>query len=366
MHTHRAARWALALAWPIVVAAYDRPAPTKTQIAEGVFLFQTAPYGDVGLDGNSIAIVGRDGVLVFDTNGTPSAASAVLGELEKITSKRVKYIVNSHWHWDHWYGTEVYKAAFPDVEIVAQEKTRAMMMGPALEFNKPGVEVQLPQYVDSLRTRVRTAEATSPPPANLPRLKQALADAEFFLQQKASVHHTFPTKTFADRLTLSLGDREVQVLHYSRAVTPGDALLYLPNERIVITGDLLVNPISFALSCYPTEWLQTLEKIDALDARIIVPGHGAPLRDETLLHATMDVFRLLLREGKAAKAKGLDPDQARQSIAPMLHDLMVTITGNDPAKNEAFNVQLVDWYLHRVYDELNGPLGDEIAAIPKS
>ena len=109
-----------------------------------------------------------------------------------------------------------------------------------------------------------------------------------------------------------------------------------------------------------------LEKVDTLDATTIVTGHGAPLHDKVLLHATMDVFRVLLKEGKAAKEKGLSPDQAKDAIFPSLHDLMVRITGDDPARNQAFKVQLVDWYLHRVYDELDGPLSDAIAPIPQA
>src|SRR5678815_762713 len=119
--------------------APERPAPVKTQVAEGVFLFQTAPYGEVGLDGNAVVIVSSDGVLVFDSNGTPAAAEAVLREIRAITTQPVRYVVNSHWHWDHWYGTEVYARAFPGVQVIAQEKTRQMMMGPALAFNQPGL-----------------------------------------------------------------------------------------------------------------------------------------------------------------------------------------------------------------------------------
>jgi hypothetical protein len=78
----------------------------------------------------------------------------------------------------------------------------------------------------------------------------------------------------------------------------------------------------------------------------------------------MAVFRVLLREGKAAKARGLDPDQAKEAIFPGLHDLMVTITGDRKPDNDAFKSQLVDWYLHRVYEELDGPLSDAIAKIP--
>ena len=91
-------------------------------------LFQTASYGDVGLDGNSIAVLTRDGVLVFDTNGTPAASAAVLAEIRTLTDRPVRWIVNSHWHWDHWYGTETYQHAFPGVRIVAHEKTRALMV----------------------------------------------------------------------------------------------------------------------------------------------------------------------------------------------------------------------------------------------
>lgn len=345
-------------------AAPVRPAPTRVTIADGIYLFQTAPYGDVGLDGNSIAIVSTEGVLVFDTNGTPAASAAVLGEIRKITPLPVRYVVNSHWHWDHWYGTEVYQRAYPEVPIIAHEATRRMMMGPALDFNKPGLDEQLPGYIKSLEDAQAKGQAATPPSANLPRIAQALDDARYFLDQKRGVTHVFPNVTFSDRLTLHLGEREIQVLHYDRAVTPGDTFLYLPKERVLVTGDLLVNPISFALSCYPTGWLTTLERMDALDAAVIVPGHGDPLRDKALMHATMDVFRVLLREGKSAKAKGLDPDQAREAIMPGLSALMTTIAGADPRRQAAFQSQLVDWYLHRVYDELNAPLSDAIAAIP--
>jgi glyoxylase-like metal-dependent hydrolase (beta-lactamase superfamily II) len=165
------------VAVPIAAAWQQRPAPTQIRIADGIYLFQTAPYGDVGMDGNSVAILSDDGVLVFDSNGTSSASAAILAEIKKLTDKPVKYLVNSHWHWDHWYGAETYLKAFPDIRIITHEKTRQMMMGPALEFNRPGLETQLPGYIASLEKRVATAETTPPPPPNLPRLKQALEDA---------------------------------------------------------------------------------------------------------------------------------------------------------------------------------------------
>jgi glyoxylase-like metal-dependent hydrolase (beta-lactamase superfamily II) len=359
---------ALALATVVglttLTGAQARPVPTRVQIAEGVYLFRSAPYGDVGLDGNSVAIVGSDGVLVFDTNGTPAGAAAVLAGIRGLTSQPVRYVVNSHWHWDHWYGTEVYQRAFPGVQVIAHENTRAMMAGPAIDFNRPGLESQLPAYLKGLEQTVAAAESATPPPPELARLKQVLADDRFFLEQKTAAQLVLPTITYSRQLTLHMGGREIQVLHHDRAVTPGDTFLYLPKEKVLVTGDLLVNPISFALSSYPTSWLETLAHIDAMDVAVLVPGHGEPLRDKKLLRATMDVFRVLLKEGAVAKARGLDPDQAKEEIFPKLHDLMVQITGDAPPVNNAFKTQLVDWYLHRVYDELNGPLTNAIAPIP--
>ena len=243
---------------------------------------------------------------MFDTNGTPAASAAVLAEIRTLTDQPVRWIVNSHWHWDHWYGTETYLQAFPDVRIVSHEKNRQMMMGPALAFNRPFLEEQLPAYLQSMEKRA----------ADTPALRPLLDEDRAFFEQKKNVHLVLPNVTFTDRLAIELGERHIEVLNYGRGVTPGDTFVYLPKEKILLLGDLIVNPITFALSGYPTEWLRVLERIDALDATTIVTGHGAPLHDKTLLHATMDVFRVLLREGKAAKAKGLDPDQAKEADLP--------------------------------------------------
>lgn len=364
----RYGRLVMALAWvcvPALALAEHRPPPVRLEVVPGVHLFVTAPYGDLGLDGNSVAVVSSEGVLVFDSNGTPAAATAVLAEIRKLTDRPVRYLVHSHWHWDHWYGAEVYKQAFPDLKIIAHEKTREMMRGPAMEFNRPGLEEGLPGYVASLERRVGRAESEQPPAASLAASKQQLEAARFFVDQKTAVPHTVPDLTFTGRLDLKLGGREIQVLNYGRGVTPGDAFLYLPKERVLVSGDLLVDPVPFALSSYPTEWLQALGKIAALDTAVIVPGHGMPFRDKALLHNTIDVFRVLLREAMVAKARGLNADQARESLMPALEPLMVKMTGRDPKGNEAFKVYLVDWFLHRAYDELDGPLSDAIAPIPQ-
>jgi glyoxylase-like metal-dependent hydrolase (beta-lactamase superfamily II) len=353
----------VALGWPRISGA--TPAPRTIKVGDGIYVFITAPHSDVGLDGNSVAIVSDSGVLVFDANGTPSAARAVLREIRRITRQPVRFLVLSHWHWDHWYGAEVYRAAYPGIEIISHRVTRALMLGPALAFNQPGLDEQLPGHIQAVAARIAELARTNPRSPDLLRLRAHLALDRDFLAEKRGARHTVATLTFDDSLTIHLGGRRVEVLHYDRAVTPGDAFLYLPDDRVLITGDLLVNPVTFALGAYPGGWIATLARMDSLDTRVIVPGHGEPMRDKTLLEATLATLRELRRLGLAARAQGLSADSARGAVADSVRPLMVRITRDDPGRNQQFAIYMVDWYLHRVYDEAAGPLSDSIAAIPR-
>ena len=272
MKRPRALTIALALCLlPLASAGQAPVTPTRTELAPGIFLFSRAGYGDVGLDGNSIVVTSRDGVLVFDTNGTPGASAAVLSEIRKLTDQPVRCIVNSHWHWDHWYGTETYLQAFPDVRVVSHEKNRQLMM-------RSGARVQ--QAVP------RAAAAGLPSERREAGRREAGARAAARRRQgvltsrRRTSTSCFPTSPSPIAWTIELGERHIEVLNYGRGVTPGDTFVYLPKEKVLLLGDLIVNPITFALSGFPTEWLRVLEKVDALDATTIVTGHGAPLHDK--------------------------------------------------------------------------------------
>ncbi len=363
----RAVTLAVVLALASAAAhALEHPAPTRTEIADGIYLFATQPYGDVGLDGNSVVILSNDGVLVFDSNGTPAAAAAVLAAIRKLTDQPVRYLVHSHWHWDHWYGAEVYHDTFPEIEIIAHEKTRALMAGPAIEFNRPGLDSQLPGHIASVEEELATLKGAAANTPEMTALEEHLARDRAFLEQKRAVRHTLANVTFADSLTIHLGERVIKILHYDRAITPGDAFLYLPNERIVVTGDLLINPITFALFCYPDGWIRTLEMIDSLDAAILVPGHGAPMHDESLLHATIALLKRERVLAQASHAGALPVDEAIASIladAEVL-DLRARITSGNAARNDAFAIYLVDWFVRRVYLAADRPLDDSISSTP--
>jgi cyclase len=330
---------------------------TTEKVAEGIYQFSVSDYGDVGLSGNSVAIIGKEGVLFFDTAGTPATARVILQELKKITAQPVRYVVNSHWHWDHWGGNEVFKAAFPDVQIISHQKTREMMMHDAVDWNREYLATAIPDHIKQIDDAVAKAEVSSSSPESLARLK-GLADADReFLQQKRTITNTFPNQVFSESMRIYLGDREVQVLH-ARAITPGDAFIYLPKERILLTGDILVYPIPFAIGgTYPAMWIEALERLKSLDPHVIVPGHGPVERDQTFLDQNIKLFLRVHEDVARAKALGSSLEQTKELLGKSAAQY-AAILGLDEKSLPSFQAYFLDGFVKNSYLELVHPLSD--------
>ena len=111
------------------IAQAQRPMPSvltyrTEKVAEGVYAFITPEERSGFQAGNSVAIIGDDAVLVFDTGNIPSATRRQIAEIKKLTDKPVRYVVNSHWHPDHNLGNAEYAAAFPNVTFISTPATR--------------------------------------------------------------------------------------------------------------------------------------------------------------------------------------------------------------------------------------------------
>lgn len=330
---------------------------TSSKVADGVYLFRTSRYGDVGFGGNAVAILTDDGVVMFDSSGTPASAHDILSELRKLTDKPVLYVINSHWHWDHWGGNQVFKAAYPNVQFLSQEKNRDLMMTTAVEWNAPGLERDLPNYISEQKKEIDAAAAKQAPEAQLAKMRELLAADEDFLQQKRSVVYTFPNVVFSDSVTLFLGGREIRVLH-ARAITPGDTYLYLPKEKILITGDILVNPIPFAVGgSYPQDWIATLQTLEALGLDNIIPGHGDVEHDKTYLRQNLKMFQHVASDVKKSRDAGHTLQQTQAEVGKNAAIYAADI-GLPEQRVPELKVYFLDVFVNRAYHELEKPLGD--------
>ncbi|HET8888776.1 MAG TPA: MBL fold metallo-hydrolase [Candidatus Angelobacter sp.] len=328
------------------------------KVAEGVYLFTTTPYADVGLSGNSVAILSDDGVLVFDSNATPETATTVLAEIRKLTSKPVRYLINSHWHWDHWGGNQTYLAAFPLLQIITHEKTRELMLTVEPRWNEKGLKEDLPQFLDGFEKQIAAAKAKNAPAERIKAAEERLAADRNFLAQKQSLQKTYPNVTFSDSMTIMLGGREIQVLH-AQAITPGDTYIYLPKEKILVTGDILLSPYPFAIGgTYPAEWLKTLQKFAALEPTVVIPGHGEAETSTDFLRSNIAMFQEVMQQVKDAKAKGMTIEQTLEAVGKQNPDLAAKIGVKDAETAGAFKAYFLDVFVKRAYQELDGALGE--------
>lgn len=331
---------------------------TSRKVAEGVYLFTTTSYGDVGMCGNSVAILSDEGVLVFDSAAIPETAATILGEIRKLTDKPVRYLVNSHWHWDHWGGNQVYQSAFPGLNVITHEKNLLQMLEVEPRWNDDGLKVQLPAYLDSMEKNIAGARAKNESAAEIKDQEELLKADRDFYNQKISLRKTYPNVTFSGSMTVRPGGREIDILH-ARGITIGDTYLYLPKEKILITGDLMLNPFPFAIGgSYPAEWLNTLEGFAALQPAVIVPGHGDARSDPDFLQGTIALFREVIRQTREAHTKGMSVQQAREAIGKQAGSLAARLGVSDPQQIDAFKAYFLDVFVARAFEEQDHPLGD--------
>jgi len=236
-------------------------------VADGVHVAVAAPAYKV--NSNTAIIESDGGVIIVDTHSKPSAARVIIERLRDITTKPVRYVVNTHFHWDHWHGNEAYPAAYPDAEIVTNQLTREAMVKKGLKRIQDHV-----RQVPGETARLRADLAAAGTPARHAKLEADLRLAESYLAEVNALRPALPTMAFERTMTLYRRDREIQLLHLGRAHTEGDVFVYLPKEKVVITGDAVIGWTPYMGDGYPEDWVATLDRLAQLDFTHIIMGHG--------------------------------------------------------------------------------------------
>ncbi|HEY7511299.1 MAG TPA: MBL fold metallo-hydrolase [Vicinamibacteria bacterium] len=274
------------------------------RVAEGVYVAVRPDVFRQPVEGNLTFIVNQADVFVVDAGGTQASAESAIKLLRSVTEKPVRYLVNTHWHGDHNLGNPAWLEAYPGVEILAHPNTIAAMTPANIDLEN--LPKQLTETMDALRKGIATGkdEQGQPLPADrLERWKKMLPDLETSLRESRRTTVVLPTLSVADALVLRRGEREIHVRHLGRGNTEGDLVVWLPKERVAISGDLVVNPQPYGFGSFPTEWIQTLEKLAALDYAYLIPGHGEVQRDTAYIrHLQALIGRV--RDQAAAAVKG--------------------------------------------------------------
>jgi glyoxylase-like metal-dependent hydrolase (beta-lactamase superfamily II) len=223
------------------------------KVADGVWAAVAARAYKVNC--NTAVIDTGDGLMVVDSHSKPSAARALLGQLREVTRQPVRYLVNTHFHWDHWQGNEVYPAAFPGVEVVTNDVTHEAMHKKSLKRLQDHLRAG-PVELSALRAQLTAATSDD----ERATLRSNLAQAEAYLAEARDLRPTFPTLVFERAMRLLKRDREIHLLHLGRAHTDGDVFVYLPRERIGVRGLLRFEGILGSLESQVLHTSEALRK----------------------------------------------------------------------------------------------------------
>lgn len=328
------------------------------KVNDHVYAFNSGDGTQHWVDGNSYAIITDDGVFVVDAHGMPVIAESNIAAIRQITDRPIKYLLNTHWHWDHNLGLSAYEKAFPDIQIIAHVKTREIILrrGPAFVEKRKGG--QFDQYITEYSkalTEGKEEDGTELTADERKQYEYTLAALERYKPDVVNTELIAPEVTFEKNLTLHLGGREIQIRHEHKANTPGDAYIWLPQDSILITGDILVHPIPYCFGSFMQEWVIQLDTMLALKPKIILPGHGEILRDTMYLRTVRDAFASLIEQAQAGIAKGItDPDTLRAAID--MSRFRTVMAGDDYNRNWAFDNYFIQPSVPRLLKELTGQI----------
>jgi glyoxylase-like metal-dependent hydrolase (beta-lactamase superfamily II) len=258
-------RWTMIALWFVSVAVQAQDLTLQpVQVAPNAYAvvgdLAGQTYENDGLNNNLGFVVSDAGVLVINTGPSARVARALHAAIRKITAQPVKWVVNVNSQNHYWHGNGYFKSQGATI-LASKEAERVMReMG-----------------------------------------AQQLAANKDLLKEKADgTVLTYPTKLTADQREMKLGKTVVQLLHFGPAHTPGDLVVWLPQQKILFTGDIVYTERLLAVIPIgnTANWLQAFDKLVALSPKTIVPGHGRPTTIEVARRDTRDYLSFLRTEAK--------------------------------------------------------------------
>jgi glyoxylase-like metal-dependent hydrolase (beta-lactamase superfamily II) len=228
------------------------------------------------MNGNAGFIVTEAGVVVVDSGSSYQVAQKIHAAIRQVTQQPVKYVINTGGQDHRWLGNGYFKAQ--GAEIIANTKAVTDMAARG--------DMQLSGLKGELKEKF------------------------------AGTDMTLPTRTFDQELTLNLGGRDIRILHFKPAHTPGDSVVWLPKEGVLFSGDIVfVDRLLGVLPFSNTSgWLTSFEEIAKLQPKLIVPGHGEVCDLAKAKRDTADYLRLLFDHMVKAVNQGKDLQVAIDSL----------------------------------------------------
>lgn len=200
--------------------------PRIVKLLDNVYAWEDLHVSMGGYTTNSLIVITSDGVLVADGQGTPAASKKLVDKIATLTTQPIKYNVICSDHGDHTNGNVSFPAG---VTFIGHPISKQLL------------------------------ETSAKAPNRAPDAPKVIV----------------PTELVADKKVLKMGGTEIQIMHVGKAHAGGDLVVYLPREKVAFTSEIFFNRIFPSMrTAHPSSWIEVLKKVEKMDARIVVPGHG--------------------------------------------------------------------------------------------
>ena len=284
-----------------------------TPVADGIYHINGT--GAVNLTSNAMLIEGAHDLLVVDSHVSPNAGLALLESIKSVSSKPVRYLINTHYHFDHTHGNQVFPQ---EVEIIGHQYTRDRLSGEFGNVLEESTFLSFTEGVPGQIAALRRQLDQSTDAEERARLQSQLATQQAHMNSVADIEPTPPNITIEDSMTIYQavpgGGREIQILHLGRGHTGGDVVVFLPEEKIVYAGDMVGRNLIYMGDAYLNEWPQALERLKALDFETLLSGHGPVVNGKERIEAFQAYQRDLWIRTESMKQLGLTAEQTAEQI----------------------------------------------------
>ena len=285
------------------------------RLAEGVYAaVRTDPPG-LMVDANSLFIVNDADVVVVDA---PEASAEMIAALRKITAKPVSYLINTHWHDDHVIGNAAWRKAWPGIRFIGHASLRDYLPTTGAK-NRDGMIKGAPAFAGQMQAQMDKGKNLQDQPISDEERTSYASDIRLvrhYMEVVPGTPTVLPDIDVNEGLTLVRGARRIEVRHPGSGHTRADLVVWLPAERIVATGDLVVWPVPLVGNdqSHVRDWPAALDALLKLEPAVFVPGHGPVLRSADYPRQMRDLFASINEQVAASVAHGATLEDTRKAV----------------------------------------------------
>ena len=293
-------------AWARAAGPADDKLFDLEKAADGVYFAKARPQAMINCNG-AVFVRSKD-VVVVDAHSKPSAAASMVAQIKReLTDKPVRYVINTHFHWDHTQGNPAYAKTGQKIDFIATTATKQLMSENAMDRLKESLG-QVPPLIERLRKRSENSTSAAEKEFCAVQIRQL----ESYQAEMKDYTLELPTITFDNSYQLRDPAFDLHLEFHGHAHTSGDVFVFCPQRRAIATGDASHGWVPNLGDGYPHAWPATIDKVKAVDFQYVLGGHGPMQSDRVVMTNQRNYIEELTGKVEEAKRDGLPVEQMQK------------------------------------------------------